>query len=142
MPILGNVNNIKKDNELTIMTNKPPSILAEVILKSKSGRSMVSSDDNITSENIEEFRPSQQVIKDATDRLMKLGFTVVSGGITLTIKGEKALFEKVFKVKLALKKNGADGNIEIHSDKQLSVPSGFSDIVEKVIFTPPAKFFS
>jgi subtilase family serine protease len=124
------------------MTNKTPYILAEVILKSKSGRSMVSSDDNITSENIEEFQPSQQVVKDATDRLKKLGFTVVSGGITLTIKGEKALFEKVFKVNLTLKKNGLTGKIEVHSDKQLSVPAEISDIVESIIFTPPVKFFS
>ena len=124
------------------MTNKTPYILAEVILKSKSGRSMVSSDDNITSENIEEFRPSQQVIKDATDRLKKLGFTVISGGITLTIKGEKALFEKVFKVNLTFEKIGLAGKIEVHSDKQLSVPAGISDIVEKVIFTPPAEYFS
>ena len=76
------------------------SISAEVILKSESGRSMASSDIPITSENIEEFQPSEQVTKDATNRFKQLGFAVFSNGLTLTIEGEKSLFEKVFKVKL------------------------------------------
>jgi subtilase family serine protease len=80
------------------------SISAEVILRSKSGRSMDSSNVPITSENIEEFQPSEQVINDATNRFKQLGFAVFSNGLTLTIEGEKSLFEKVFKVKLTLEK--------------------------------------
>jgi subtilase family serine protease len=118
------------------------SISAEVILKSESGRSMASSDIPITSENIEEFQPSEQVTKDATNRFKQLGFAVFSNGLTLTIEGEKSLFEKVFKVKLTLEKNGRTGRIEVRSDKQLSIPDSLSDIVEKVVFTPPPEFFS
>lgn len=118
------------------------SISAEVILKSKSGRSMASSVIPITSENIEEFRPSDSVIKDATKLLKQLGFTVSSNGLTLTIEGEKSLFEKVFKVNLTLEKNGRTGGINVRSDKELSIPARFSDIVEKVVFVPPPEFFS
>jgi hypothetical protein len=118
------------------------SILAEVILKSESGRSMVKSNIPITSENIGEFQPSEQVIKNGTNRFKQLGFTVFSNGLTLTIEGEKSLFEKVFKVKLTLKKGGRTGRLDVRSDKQLSIPASLSDIAEKVVFTPSPEFFS
>ena len=138
-----NINNIKKNNALANMIKvTTSSISAEVILKSESGRSMTSSNVSITSENIEEFRPSEQVIKDATKHLKQLGFAVFSNGLTLTIEGEKSLFEKVFKVKLTLEKKGRTSRIEVRSDKQLSIPAKLSEIVEKVVFTPPPEFFS
>ena len=68
-----NINNIKKNNALANMIKvTTSSISAEVILKSESGRSMTSSNVSITSENIEEFRPSEQVIKDATKHLKQM----------------------------------------------------------------------
>jgi hypothetical protein len=138
-----NINNIEKNNALANMIKvTASSISAEVILKSESGRSMASSDIPITSENIEEFQPSEQVTKDATNRFKQLGFAVFSNGLTLTIEGEKLLFEKVFKVKLTLENNGRTGRIEVRSDKQISIPANLSDIVEKVVFTPPPEFFS
>jgi len=138
-----NINNIERNNALAKMIKvTASSISAEVILKSESGRSMVSSNVPITSENIEEFQPSEQVIKDATNRFKQLGFAVFSNGLTLTIEGEKSLFEKVFKVKLTLEKDGRAGRIVVHSDKQLSIPASLSDIAEKVVFTPPPEFFS
>jgi hypothetical protein len=138
-----NINNIEKNNVLVNMIKvTASSILAEVILKSESGRSMVKSNIPITSENIGEFQPSEQVIKNGTNRFKQLGFTVFSNGLTLTIEGEKSLFEKVFKVKLTLKKGGRTGRLDVRSDKQLSIPASLSDIAEKVVFTPSPEFFS
>jgi hypothetical protein len=117
------------------------SISAEVILKSKSGQSMVSTEAPITSDNIDEFRPSDLVVKDATKRLKQLGFAVSSNGLTLTIGGEKSLFEKVFKVKLIVEKDEETGRIIVHSNKELSVPAQLSDIIEKVVFIPPPTLF-
>jgi hypothetical protein len=140
------INNIKRSDALTIMPQASPSISAEVILKSESGRSMTSSQIPITSENVEEFRPSERVIKDATSHLKELGFAVSSNGLTLTLVGEKSLFEKVFKVKLTLKKNEQTRKTEIRSDKQsdkqLSIPARLSHIVENIVFTPQPELFS
>jgi subtilase family serine protease len=117
------------------------SISAEVILKSKSGQSMVSTEAPITTNNIEGFRPSDMVIKGATKHLKQLGFAVSSNGLTLTIEGEKVLFEKAFKVKLTVEKDEETGRIKVHSNKELSVPAGLSDTIEKVVFVPPPVLF-
>jgi hypothetical protein len=124
---------------MIIETTSP--ISAEVILRSKSGRPMASTEVPITSSNIEEFRPSDLVIKDATKHLEQAGFAVSSNGLTLTIEGGRSLFERVFKVKLTVKKDVDTGRTKVHSDKELSIPVRLSDIVEKVVFVPPPKFF-
>lgn len=114
-------------------------VSAEVILKSKSGRSLASGDVAITSDNIEEFRPTQESIKKATQGLQKLGFTVSQGGVTLTIVGEQKLFEEVFKVKLTTKK--VAGGIEVRANTEASIPHSLSDIVEQVVFIPPPELY-
>jgi subtilase family serine protease len=116
-------------------------ISAEVILKSKSGQSIASTETPITSSNIEEFRPSDLVIENATKYLKQLGFAVSSNGFTLTIEGDRLLFEKVFKVKLTVEKNGDAGRIKVHSNKELSIPTRVSDIIGKVVFVPPPELF-
>jgi hypothetical protein len=122
------------------ITEKGSRISAEVILKSKSGRSMASGEENITAANIEEFRPAEETIKQTIIHLQELGFAVSPGGITLTISGEPALFEKVFKVKIIKEKQHGDGII-IRTDRQISIPASLSHLVEKVEFTPPPIFF-
>lgn len=123
-----------------VRTNMP--ISAEVILKPKSGRSMAKADVPITSNNIDEFRPSERAIEDAAKHLKQSGFAVSSNGLTLTIQGEGSLFENVFNVKLTIKKKGSTGRLEISSDKELSIPPRLAEIVEGVIFVPPPEFFS
>ena len=122
------------------ITAKASPISAEVILKSKSGRSIASAEQNITAANIEEFRPAEETIKQAIIHLDELGFAVSPGGITLTISGEPALFEKVFKVKIIIEKQ--DGNrLTIRTNRQMSIPASLSHLVEKVEFVPPPIFF-
>ena len=118
-----------------------PSVSAEVILKSKSGRSMIKNDIPITSKNIEEFRPSQQIIESATKYLERSGFTVTLNGITLTIEGERSLYERIFKVRLAVDKSGATGRTNVRSDKELTIPPELSDIAEGVVFVPQPEYF-
>ena len=118
-----------------------PSVSAEVILKSKSGKSMIKNDIPITSKNIEEFRPSQHIIESATKYLERSGFTVTSNGITITIEGKRSLFERIFKVRLTVDKSGAAGGTNVRSDKELSIPPELSDIAERVIFVPQPEFF-
>lgn len=116
-------------------------ISAEVILKSKSGRSLARMDVAITAKNIEEFTPAAETIAKATRRLQKLGFTVAQSGVTLTILGKPAQFEEVFRVKLTLKKDEPTGGIIVHPDGELVIPDSLRDVVEKVVFPEPPEFF-
>jgi hypothetical protein len=118
------------------MTGVIPSFSAEVILKSKQGQSMVGNETPLTSNNIEEYRPSSKVMADAASRLNKLGFDTYPSDFTLTIIGKKALFEKVFKIKLAEIKNEGNRRKSVSTDRELTIPPPLRDIVEKVVFTP------
>jgi subtilase family serine protease len=124
------------------MENENPSISAEVVLKSKSGRSLVDEDVPITSDNIEEFSPTEDTIKEAIHRLQQLGFTVPQTGVTLTIVGNQTQFEKVFGIKLALSNDKQKYGISIHSDREPVIPDSLKDIVEKLVFISPPKLLS
>lgn len=125
---------------MTLRMAEGPILSAEVILKSASGRSLTDVDVSITSENVEEFRPDQETVKEAIRQLEKLGFKVSQKGITLTIEGEPTQFEKAFKVKLTTKR--ATAGVEVHTNKEPSIPFPLSKTVEKVVFIPPPEFFS
>jgi subtilase family serine protease len=132
---------IRKIRQLLMMNNSSL-ISAEVILKSKSGRSVYSRDVAITSKNVKEFQPTEVTINDVSNRLQKLGFTVLKGGITLTVIAEPTLFEKVFKVKLTLKKNEKASNIVVNPDEELVIPDSLSNSVEKIVFVPSPEFYA
>jgi hypothetical protein len=101
---------------------------------------MASGEEIITAANIDEFRPAEETIKEAIIHLQELGFSVSPGGITLTISGEPALFEKLFKVKIFVEKQYGGGLI-IRTDRQISIPASLSHLIEKVEFIPPPIFF-
>jgi hypothetical protein len=124
------------------MDQTAPLISAEVILKSEVGRSMVNTDVPITSQNVEDFRPSKRLLEDAVSHLKNLGFDVSSNGFTLTIRGKKALFEELFKVELAVDVATHGRRMNVRSDTELSIPHKLSDIVERVVFTPLPQSFS
>lgn len=122
--------------------NKSSLISGQVILKPKSGRSVSCRDVAITSKNIKEFQPTEKTINDAANRLRELGFTVLKGDITLTVIGEPILFEKVFKVKLTLKKNEKGSSIVVNPDEELVIPDSLSNSVEKIVFVPSPEFYA
>jgi subtilase family serine protease len=113
-------------------------ISAEVILKSKSGRSLTESIP-ITSENIKDFKPSQETINETVEKFRELGFTVLPANITITIVGTKTLFEKVFGTKLQINTN--DKGISVLPTRDLTIPDILRGSVEKVIFIPPPEYF-
>ena len=126
------------------MVQKNHLISAEVILKSKSGRSLANEDVAITSDNIKEFSPTDYTIKEAIHRIQELGFTTPQAGVTLTIVGSLSLFENVFQVKLTETEDddlAGGGSMEIHSSKEPVIPSTLKDIVEKIVFIPPPRYF-
>jgi hypothetical protein len=132
---------ISKIRQLLMMNNSSL-ISAEVILKSKSGRSVSSRDVAITSKNIKEFQPTEETINNAANRLRELGFTVLKGDITLTVVGEPTLFQKVFKVKLTLKKNEKASSIVVNPEGELVIPNSLSNSIEKIVFVPSPEFYA
>jgi subtilase family serine protease len=119
------------------MENGDYTLSAEVVLRSRTGRSLSDENVAITSNNIEEFSPSDDTIKEATCRLQDMGFSVAATGVTLTIVGKLSLFEEVFSTKITLGKTSANDNIIIHCEKDPIIPSTLRDIIEKIIFIPP-----
>jgi subtilase family serine protease len=116
-------------------------ISAEVILKSKEGKTIVSDENPLTAQNIEGYRPSEQIIKEAAMRLRNLGFDVFPSEFNLTIRGSVSLFEKVFQTKLTLSQDDLKRVIGVHAHNLLTIPPILSDVVEMVVFTPPPRFF-
>ena len=121
--------------------NISPVISAEAILKSRSGRSMTEGNVAITAENVEEFSPTPQVVAEAIKRLQKLGFTVLQGGVTLTLQGKSTQFEKVFGSKLNLETDESTGNIIVQPENELIIPESLQNLVEQVVFPEPPQFF-
>lgn len=121
--------------------NEVKEISAEVILKSKSGRSLVGKDVAITAENIEDFAPAPETVARATRGLQRLDFTVVQSGITLTIMGSPQQFETVFKVEITVEKDEETGNIIVHPEGEAAIPESLKDVVEGVVFPEPPEFF-
>jgi hypothetical protein len=122
------------------MGSATSSISAEVILKSHGDRSMASNEAPLTSQNIENYRPSKKLIDDTVGRLKKLGFDIFPSDFTLTIVGKKSLFEDVFKIKLG--EDERNKRINLQADKEATIPPTLSDVVEKVVFTPQPQFFT
>ena len=119
-------------------------ISAEVMLKSKTSKSMVDTEaDKITSQNIEQFRPDSKTVEATKHKLQELGFEVPSyAGVTLTILGKPELFEKVFDVNLTLNDAKTKGaGVTVQSDRELTVPISLEELVEKVIFPPRYEYF-
>lgn len=121
--------------------DKKNSISAEVILKSKTGKSMIKSDNSLTSKNIHEFEPPIENIKIVVEKLKELGFEVFQNQLTLTLIGDALLFEKIFKMTLSIKRNKKK-IISVYPDKEPNIPQGLSDIVEKIVFPPAPTLFN
>ena len=123
------------------MSKDSEEISAEVIVKSRSGRSLTDVDAVVTAETLEEFAPAPETVAKATTRLQQLGFTVVHTGVTLTILGGKKLFEDVFTVQLTLKKDEKTGSVLVHPKGDISIPKSLKNVVEDVVFPEPPEFF-
>jgi hypothetical protein len=77
-------------------------VLAEVLLRSESGRSLAAPTEPVTAVNVTQYYSSDTIVHTATQRLAALGFDVVQQDqLGLTIEGNKALFERVFHTHLA-----------------------------------------
>ena len=114
---------------------------AELILKSKTGLHLNKTSDPITQENIEKYKPPDELLESVVGHFNTYGFTVDKGDITISITGEKELFEKVFDTKLIVE----------HDQEQIAriswqgfpkIPEKVKDSVLDVVFPQPPEFFN
>jgi hypothetical protein len=116
-------------------------VIAEVILKSKSGRSLAKPDEPITAQNIDLFRPSSETVSQATNLLVEKGFEVVGKGPSLTIQSDLSLFEKAFGVKLVVHVDQGGKRPTAGPRDEVKVPDWLEGVAEAIAFPEPITFF-
>jgi len=123
-------------------------VIAEVILRSADGSSILDAGEGITAENIEKYRVGREVIDQASEALEGLGFEVVQAGpVSLTISGNKEVFERVFQT--ALEARGAEmmptkvsgGTASYYeATEPIKIPEQISPLVADVVLPTPPQF--
>jgi hypothetical protein len=79
-------------------------VVAEVILRKADDTSVIDAQEAITARNISEYRGSEEVAEEASQKLQDRGFEVLQVGPTsLTISGDQRLFEDTFGTALETK---------------------------------------
>lgn len=94
-------------------------VSAEVVLKSRTGQSLMTTNTPITAANIDQLRPTQETISEAKRLFEAEGFTVISSGITLTFYGTRSQFVKLLGV------NWEEGSPKI--------PQNMTHLVERIV---------
>ena len=133
--------------------NDVTTFLANVRLKSESGRSMRNETKIPTKEDIKYFRPSRETMNKAIQELQKLGFTVPEADFcekckhplkTITIEGKAELFEKVFNVKPIPKKDAKTAQSSkdhgVRTIGKLIIPDNLKDLIVHMYFEDPSVF--
>ncbi|MDH3696673.1 MAG: protease pro-enzyme activation domain-containing protein [Nitrosopumilus sp.] len=118
----------------------PELISAEIILKSKSGKSMLAPGVVITSKNVFEFVPKEDSMNKISKILQDIGFNVICGMNSISIEGTKTLFENIFKTKIIIEKKDKS-SFEMKNDPPMSIPSSMKNYVEKIFFPEQPEYF-
>jgi subtilase family serine protease len=125
--------------------SKKQVISAQVVLRSASGKAF-DGHTPITSETIDEFRPSTETVEETTSAFTSAGFDIgAMVGISFSITGSVVTFEKVFETKLTYhNKKGiqamlTDGSFS--SELPLTeIAESIASLIVTVTFMPPPDF--
>lgn len=120
-------------------------VIAQVILRSADGSSVLESDEPITSENVGSRGAEERVIEEAQRALRDLGFDVVQASeVGVTISGDKERFEDVFDTTLEERSDSTDADADrerVYEAKQpVRIPEELSSLVADVVFPVPPEF--
>ncbi len=120
-------------------------VVAQVILRSPGGTSVLDADEPITSDNVDAHRVGEEVVESTEKALRDLGFDVVQASeVGLSISGDKGRFEEVFDTTLAVRSEAADvepGNRQAYeATEPVQVPEALSEFVDEVTFPVPPEF--
>jgi Subtilase family len=125
-------------------------VYADVILRSRSGKSATQPSAPITPDNVESYLPNEDTLREAVAELKKLGFDVDPVAPThVTISGDVSLFEQVFGAKLVAKSSPVFGGqrreayqVHFQSDEPLAVPASLSRLIDAIQLARHATFFT
>jgi hypothetical protein len=135
-----------RQTEVSAMTDK---VIAEVILRSANGSSILDATEGVTAQTIARYRVGGEVIKEASRKLEALGFEVVQAAPTgLTISGSKDLFEKVFQTTVEVRTKSvmppeakAGERAYYQATKPIQVPPDLYSLVAGVTLPTPPEYF-
>ena len=133
-------------NEVKDMTQP---VVAEVILRKADGTSVIDAQEAITARNIAEYRVSEEVAEEASQKLQDRGFEVLAVGPTsLTISGDQGLFEDTFGTALETKStNVMPSDIEgaetayYEAKEPIRIPEDLSPLVADIVLPTPPQLF-
>ena len=119
-------------------------VTAHVILRRRNGSSILEATDPITSENVTKYKVDEGIIKEASAKLSAYGFEIGEGGpYSLSITGDKRLFERVFRVRLTAKKSAEPGiqATFYEVEEPIQVSDELSALIADVALTRPPELF-
>jgi hypothetical protein len=124
-------------------------VVAEVILRKADGTSVIDAQEAITARNIAEYRVSEEVAEEASQKLQDRGFEVLAVGPTsLTITGDQGLFEDTFGTALETKStNVMPSDIEgaetayYEAKEPIRIPEDLSSRVADIVLPTPPQLF-
>lgn len=117
------------------MTDAQTNLIAQVVVRSSDGTSILDADSGITSGNVAQFAVEPDRIEDAARRLKKRGFTLEARDEhTLSISGSTDLFKDVFGLRSAAPGTGGP-------PESANVPEDLADLVADVVVPPPPEYF-
>ncbi len=117
-------------------------VTAEVILRTRSGSSILDAAGGPTSENIDLYRVEEEVIDEARTKLTGQGIEVVQAGpVSLSIRTSKALFERIFQTNLSPTASIAPGGGIIYAAAApIKIPEDWTNVVAMVVLPIPPVF--
>jgi len=124
-------------------------VVAEAILRKADGTSVIDAQEAITARNISEYRVSEEVAEEASQKLQDRGFEVLQVGPTsLTISGDQGLFEDTFGSTLETKStNVMPSDIEgaetayYEAKEPIRIPQDLSPLVADIVLPIPPQLF-
>jgi hypothetical protein len=109
-------------------------VAAEAILRTASGRSLGEGAAQVTAETLEQFRPDERTVEEASRAFEQLGFAVVATGATLTIEGEPETFERALGLRLEEVPDPMPGDARFQAAGDLRLPPELEGLVEDIVF--------
>jgi hypothetical protein len=124
-------------------------VVAEVILRKADGTSVMDAQEAITARNIAEYRVSEEVAKEVSQKLRDNGFEVLQVGPTsVTISGNQELFEDTFGTALeTTTTNVMPSDIEgaetayYEAKEPIRIPEDLSPLVADIVLPTPPQLF-
>jgi hypothetical protein len=110
-------------------------VSAQCVLRAPDGRSILDAPEGPGAETAERQMPAPEAFDEAAARLERLGFDVGDrGAATLTVSGDRALFERVFSTRLEWAEEPGTGGPSWRPERPPVVPDELADVVAGVVF--------